>query len=716
MQRESNLKQTHRFCEVLLSAIGGPRSFGGKPLGEPRKGTDRERAIARRNLKKVIGAQYLWICLLRDMCPCGRMRRWENLLIKLGTLLPSVDVSDWLKGLDELDALLLSSCEDIRRLSELQRWETAAGDLGVRTMFMHRLHTLLKGYWGMWRRDQSVFAFRRLHQIFQFPKKLSLELKQLHDVALDQWWRIERSEFAPRPDIVTCRAVASIISEWFPKSREKEFYEHFSPRHGPGSVAEGCRTKDEKFLSLCLSDRQWRMMSDHDLWSKIGKGCMQFPLYHQDQPCDTRKAQRIMFPDRPAMGDQVCKQVFVNKSWKTYRTISMEPATTQWLQQGLGACFDYYVKHHPGLSYYYRIDSEETNRTFCYDGSIDGFYATLDASAASDCVSWPVVRVLFEDTFLMEGLSATRTPFVLVEDCDIIEMLKFAPMGSRLCFPVESIVFAACIELAARRHAEKHGKSIWKGWPVGAVFGDDAIVQNILVESVLEIYNGLGLVINKEKSFYNTSGAFFRESCGAEFLNGLDVHPLRLSREFPGLVEATDTRLTNLVELANAAYDREYRTVRAAIVDHVLSVCPNYLFDSDGKHGIKSVNPHNRHLRTKWSDDLQCTLYECTCFHRQKIDRICWSKRVPLECSSSASAEDYLNYLWGRSAANWSDPYRLFEWFRLHPKRHLDEHGRPEKLLWPDQIIDLDLSQFSSVSTHGTKWVTRADFGPEIPL
>jgi hypothetical protein len=575
-------------------------------------------------------------------------------------ILRETDVELWFKSLDSMDAYLVESCEIPRSMHDLWVWETTLKASSVDVRLVHSVNVVLQEVWGDWFSLSQAADFRRLHQVFSFAKKLSLQLSALECAAKDQWWRIENGCFAPRPSLDVMARVKTVIDGWFPKTLRDEFEKEFTPRHGPGSVAEGCKTKDEKFLALSFSQRQLYWLNHAKHWERMAQGLMQQPYLYEVR----------------GAANETCKQVFVNKSWKTYRTISMEPVTTQWLQQGACRGLDCLIRRRrTGLSQYYMIDSEETNRWLCEVGSVDGSYATIDMSAASDCVLWPVVKYLFRDTCLWHAIFATRSTYVEI-DGDLIAQTKFAPMGSRFCFPIETIVHAAAVE-AARLDSYKTDTRRSKYWPVGAVFGDDIVCQDILVEPVMSILEGLGLVVNSHKSFWRKAGHLFRESCGAEYLDGYDVAPIRLSREFPGFGGSVSV-VPNLVQLSNMLFDRALNTTRTCVIDHILSVCPFILWD-DGTNGIKTVLPYDSKRPSRWNADLQCTQYLETRVQRVREEPVRWS---------SGGHRQLLR--------PWTDAARLFEWLRIHPTRSVDRFGNPIPKRWPEEDLSLDTEVYTT--------------------
>jgi hypothetical protein len=83
-------------------------------------------------------------------------------------------------------------------------------------------------------------------------------------------------------------------------------------------------------------------------------------------------------------------------------------------------------------------------------------------------------------------------------------------MGNGATFAIETLVFAsACLAVGA-----KPGKFV--------VYGDDIIIPTCLVAKLNKLLAYLGFRLNQAKSY--TEGPF-RESCGTDWFNGIDVTP-----------------------------------------------------------------------------------------------------------------------------------------------------------------------------------------------
>lgn len=217
---------------------------------------------------------------------------------------------------------------------------------------------------------------------------------------------------------------------------------------------------------------------------------------------------------------------FVPKNAKTFRAIQKEPLVNSILQKGFGT----YLRDR--LSRFgVDLHDQTRNQKLAMQGSIDGRLATVDLSMASDCVSRELVWELLPFDW-SELLDRLRTPDVELPSevsADIIahhEMEdtmgvgklyryeKFSSMGNGFTFELESLIFyGICLAVVESLKLDTEDVS---------VYGDDLIVPSEAYDLLEVVLKFCGFSLNTEKSF---STGPFRESCGADFLNGFDIRP-----------------------------------------------------------------------------------------------------------------------------------------------------------------------------------------------
>lgn len=206
------------------------------------------------------------------------------------------------------------------------------------------------------------------------------------------------------------------------------------------------------------------------------------------------------------------KLVTVPKNAKTDRTVMIEPWLNSFVQLGYGQYITERLRR-VGVD----LSDQSRNKALAREGSLTGDLATLDLSSASDTISVGLVEHLLPlDWYLL--LSQLRTSIVEV-DGTRTTLQKFSSMGNGFTFPLESLIFWAIASSAVGSE-----RSV-------SVYGDDIIVPTHKVSAVIEALDACGFSVNLEKSFW--SGPF-RESCGGDYLNGIDVRPCYIKDRMSG--------------------------------------------------------------------------------------------------------------------------------------------------------------------------------------
>jgi hypothetical protein len=219
--------------------------------------------------------------------------------------------------------------------------------------------------------------------------------------------------------------------------------------------------------------------------------------------------------------------VLVEKDSRGPRLISKEPTFLQLAQQGYKQAFYRHLESHPLTGGHVNFTDQKVNQELARLGSINHEWSTLDLKDASDRVSCWHVKALFagRNKPLYERLMGLRSPSTSVEingKTTEIELKKYAPMGSALCFPVlATTVWAysvAAIMSSGVRTLADAAKLVY-------VYGDDIVVATNYANRVVSALELVGLRVNREKSFI---GSDFCESCGSDWFRGYLVTPIRL--------------------------------------------------------------------------------------------------------------------------------------------------------------------------------------------
>jgi len=388
------------------------------------------------------------------------------------------------------------------------------------------------------------------------------------------WWSLR----------LLCRRVISEIGDCNPWD--------LIPRHGPGAVSEAGKGFKWAFPNWprkleAIFPYDWHVTGDFD---------------SRERPPDREESSRL---------------IAVPKTFKGPRLICAEPTAHQYIQQGiwnwlddrirattLGACIDF--------------ASQEESQKMALLASHSGLLATLDLSAASDRLSTRLVEYIFQGSNLLDMFHACRTRSVkqtLDMKLPKLHILrKFATMGSALTFPVQTIVFAI-LSCWALRLAEGRWDD-WSNWKSDfgriRVFGDDIIVPTHAYGITKLVLHECGLLVNSNKSF---GGSHFRESCGMDAFNGVDVTPARHRLPYDGSASSTAA----LVEYSNNLYkkgmwnasDKAFGLIPASERKLIPVTGP----DDEvalGRVSYQNGVPHRQ--RRRWDPNLQRHYYVCLSF------------------------------------------------------------------------------------------------------
>lgn len=236
---------------------------------------------------------------------------------------------------------------------------------------------------------------------------------------------------------------------------------------------------------------------------------------------------------------------------------------------------------------------------FAYIGSIDGSYTTKDVTNASSTIAREVVWELFPRGWAIL-LDRWRDHYTDYKG-EIRYNEKFSAMGCGFTFELESVLFAA-IAYAACKISKVKGYS--------GSFGDDVIIPTAASDNFDIIMNSLGFVINETKSF---STGYFRESCGGDYFDGVDVKPI-----FCRDLLYTDLDLVKLANRirrfsANGLKAKAYLPIDAKTISNVVGCDKrfrpvwNHLVDGlkNSSIGIGSIHFGDQVLWANESDGLK---------------------------------------------------------------------------------------------------------------
>lgn len=207
---------------------------------------------------------------------------------------------------------------------------------------------------------------------------------------------------------------------------------------------------------------------------------------------------------------------FVPKTASTSRMICVEPLLNQYYQLGLASILERRLKQFFGID----LSSQPSiNHLLARSGSIDGSFATIDLSSASDSISLGLCEAFLPDWFF-RTLLELRSRTTEINGCPV-PLFMISTMGNGFTFPLQTIIFSAVLKACVSIFSRSDTDRTW------SCFGDDLICGRGIFHRVVHYLGRLGFRINANKTF---SEGLFRESCGADWFNGQPVRPVFLRK------------------------------------------------------------------------------------------------------------------------------------------------------------------------------------------
>ena len=386
--------------------------------------------------------------------------------------------------------------------------------------------------------DPSVL--RSLRQILLLVSKVELPTSERRDVlALRQYIETDASLPELSPLMREFSAVSRHLLGDYLNTVERRIQSFsWTPRHSGGALATR-ESFNSRYANVTWTER---LQSVLPWWDDM--------VFSPRQIVDEGHKVKVLERYR----EIPVRVTTVPKTMKGPRIIAMEPCWMQFVQQGvLHAMTEVLTEERYSLeSGTFSWMDQTPNRDLARVGSIDGSYATIDLSEASDRVSLQLAEsVLSAAPFLKEIVLAARSETARLPSGLVFRLRKFASMGSALCFPIESMVFFIIVSIAWADYRDIAPVNLrWGDLPPFRVFGDDLVVPKEVVPFLLARLELYGLKVNSRKSF--TTG-HFRESCGSDWYRGHDVSVFRLRRAFPAK-RTSGELVESCVSFHNRAY------------------------------------------------------------------------------------------------------------------------------------------------------------------
>jgi len=372
----------------------------------------------------------------------------------------------------------------------------------------------------------------------------------------------------PMEDITSFMRISALLFQDVFAEFENQFHEgKLVPKHGPGKTADRL-SGNAKFDQL-----EWPIELE-----KV------FPYGEYASPSwrfYAEISQKVNFLEPGSV--RPVKIVTVPKTLKTPRIIAIEPTCMQYTQQAVAKkLVELLESKRIGFNNRPNVilgqigfEDQVPNRLLAQHGSLTGTLATLDLSEASDRVSIRHVDSLVADfPLLKEALFATRSSKAKVPKHGVITLFKYASMGSATTFPIEAMVFLAVvyhgIEKGLNRRVARRDVVSFRDKV--RVYGDDIIVPVEYVRDVISSLELFGFKVNKSKSFWNGK---FRESCGGDYYDGIDVTPVKVGHVFPSSRRDVE-EVEGIVALRNLFYTKGLWSTAKHLDEIISKVLPHF--------------------------------------------------------------------------------------------------------------------------------------------
>nr|QXV86436.1 RNA-directed RNA polymerase [Leviviridae sp.] len=524
-----------------------------------------EHQLTKGDSQRCANAFTLWLLAIEDIAPCHCLERSFS----------TTNLIRW-SGWSKIDVQrLLDDCKEL--LAVIRDYDPFMGSVAFRSFKLwlnNRLHSnimfeLLRPL--CYRlHGGNANVFRDLNTILQFWSRLTLlDADWVEDDNIDDYCKLEESMKKWTYPETTLDCLRFIITQWFTGFS----LDGLQPDFSNGATAEVKRGRGVAEKVRLGSRTIYQALADAEI-------SFNSP-YYTGFSLETRQVAKVRLVPKG-----ICKK----------RVISMEPVVNQYYQFALFRGMDQWFRSHPEM--HINLQDQDLTRRKALRGSRDLSYSTIDLSSASDTVTLTLVKSLFRDLPEMwRYMSLVRTPEVELPDGRIIEIEKYAPMGSSLCFPVECIVFSAIASYAC----------MTAGIPQNyQVYGDDIIIDSRAYTACVRLLTELNFIVNIEKSFGPTSS--FLEACGIEAYRGHDVTPCRMSRRFD-VVKLLDgmspQQLEGAIEFCNKLYDYGLYKCRRYLIQLTTSVYQNVPFSVDPEKGIYHPDPCAFGCKIRWNKRLQ---------------------------------------------------------------------------------------------------------------
>jgi hypothetical protein len=363
-----------------------------------------------------------------------------------------------------------------------------------------------------------------------------------------------------------------------------------SPQHGPGATAEKI-SGNQKFL--------WRRW--HDRLEPY------FPLIHSGYPLGTPEDSEELkiVSIVPEADEQPVRVVTVPKTLKSPRIIAIEPCCMQYTQQAIRSYLYDKIESYWLTRGHVNFRDQSINQQLAMTASKTGQLATIDLSDASDRVPRSLALVMLQaNPDLRDSVDACRSRSAQLPDGRLVSpLLKFASMGSALCFPIEAMYFytICVIALLRAQNLSATSSNVYSVTRELYVYGDDIIVPSTYADFVLDYLQKYNCKVNTNKTFWSGS---FRESCGVDAYDGYEVTPTYVHHPLPENKRQTSAIISG-VATANLFYKKGYWRTTQFMFNKLEQVIGTIPYVSETSEALGRISFLGYESSERWNPNLQ---------------------------------------------------------------------------------------------------------------
>lgn len=359
-----------------------------------------------------------------------------------------------------------------------------------------------------------------------------------------------------------------------------------TPRHGPGATAERI-SGNQKY-----NWQRWHQRLEP-----------YFPVVDSAYPLGISEDLQALKLLTLVSGtdEQSVRVVQVPKTLKSPRIIAIEPCCMQYTQQGIRDLLYASLESYWLTSGRINFSDQSTNQRLALTQSREGLFATIDLSDASDRVPRDLALDMFNgNPDLRDAIDACRSTTAQLPNGIVISPLrKFASMGSALCFPVEAMYFytICVVALLKDRGLPRSLENIYLVTRDIYVYGDDIIVPSTNAIAVLEHLQKYNCKVNSNKTFWTGK---FRESCGVDAYDGMEVTPTYIRHEIPENRQQA-RRVISWVKTANFFYKKGYWRTSSLMFQKLEKVVGNIPYLPESSPGLGRISYLGHRIQHAWN-------------------------------------------------------------------------------------------------------------------